>query len=344
MTTVGTFSEGESLTRLSTVAVERKRFLLALAATTVSPMLLMPVLAHFHPAASGIAGLRNLLIFFGGTGHVALTAYFYTDRDLHPLFREHKGRYLVAPVLLTLGTGIAYAALSPTVAAHILLAYFAWQTYHYMRQNYGILAFVGLATESGPPLFLERVILNVGVFSGILGLVRLMGLEVSTVLDGYEGLLYETGCYAYLFVPALVALALLSSKRLRQSQTRVAFLILFALFYLPTYLFEDLGSAVSSYAFAHGFQYFVFMYYVGRKDGGERTTRRMLTLLAFCCSFGYLLLLMSRKEVVGNLLFGSYLGLVMAHFVVDAGVWRMREAFQRSYLSRPFGFVLGHRS
>ena len=31
--------------------------------------------------------------------------------------------------------------------------------------------------------------------------------------------------------------------------------------------------------------------------------------------------------------FGCYLGLTMAHFVIDAGLWRLREEFPRSLLA-----------
>jgi hypothetical protein len=34
-----------------------------------------------------------------------------------------------------------------------------------------------------------------------------------------------------------------------------------------------------------------------------------------------------------RILFGVFLGTVMAHFVIDAGVWRMRDAFPRAFLS-----------
>jgi hypothetical protein len=322
---------------------EREHFYQALAAATLVPLLLMPILARFHPASGGITGIRNLLIFLGGTGHVALTAFFYTDRELYALFKSHKARYVVVPILLILGTAIAYATLGAFASAHVLLAYFAWQTYHYMRQNYGIVAFVGLSTGSGPPRFLERVILNVGVFAGILWMVRLMALQVNTVFDGYDGLLYETGLLAYFFIPPLLVAAWMRSPELRESPTRAAFVFLFALFYLPTFLFDDLGSAISSYAFAHGLQYFVFMYHVGRGGDPPRPGRRLLLLGVCCLVFGSLLLAMSHQELwgrVGKLVFGGYLGFVMTHFVVDAGIWRMREPLQRRYLSRRFAFLL----
>ncbi len=35
-----------------------------------------------------------------------------------------------------------------------------------------------------------------------------------------------------------------------------------------------------------------------------------------------------------RLLFGAYLGAVMAHFVIDAGLWRLRDPFPRAFLAR----------
>ena len=34
-----------------------------------------------------------------------------------------------------------------------------------------------------------------------------------------------------------------------------------------------------------------------------------------------------------RLLYGAFLGAVMAHFVVDAGLWRLSEPFPRSFLA-----------
>jgi len=36
---------------------------------------------------------------------------------------------------------------------------------------------------------------------------------------------------------------------------------------------------------------------------------------------------------------GLFVGAVMAHFVLDAGIWRLREAFQRGYMRKNFYFV-----
>ena len=41
-----------------------------------------------------------------------------------------------------------------------------------------------------------------------------------------------------------------------------------------------------------------------------------------------------------RLLFGVYLGLLAAHFVVDAGAWRLREPFVRSFLSQRIAYLV----
>lgn len=41
----------------------------------------------------------------------------------------------------------------------------------------------------------------------------------------------------------------------------------------------------------------------------------------------------------GRTLFGAYLGFVMAHFVVDAGLWRMRDLLARAFLTAHLPFL-----
>jgi hypothetical protein len=325
----------------------RRVFFAGLFVTTLIPLLLMPVLARVHPGSTGISTIRNLLVFLGGNAHVGLTAFFYTDRDLRGFFREHRGRYLWAPLVLILSTGLVYQFVGEPWTPHILVAYFVWQTYHYMRQNYGLLAFVAAATGTGRPSWLERATLNLGVAAGILGLVRLMSLYPGTLLEGQEHRLYAAGLITHAFVPAAFVAALVSNPRIRSSPLRLTFFVLCSCFYLPTFLFDDLASAVLSYALAHGLQYFVFMYYVGYRGGVGSPTARVLVLALLGFSVGWLLTAMSTREAwgsIGDFVFGCYLGMVMSHFVVDAGLWRLRERFQREYLLRSFGFVFANHA
>ncbi len=38
---------------------------------------------------------------------------------------------------------------------------------------------------------------------------------------------------------------------------------------------------------------------------------------------------------------GAILGATMAHFVVDAGAWRLSQSLQRMYIGKRFAFVFG---
>jgi hypothetical protein len=40
-----------------------------------------------------------------------------------------------------------------------------------------------------------------------------------------------------------------------------------------------------------------------------------------------------------DFLLGAILGATMAHFVIDAGAWRLSQSLQRSYIGKRFGFV-----
>jgi hypothetical protein len=40
------------------------------------------------------------------------------------------------------------------------------------------------------------------------------------------------------------------------------------------------------------------------------------------------------------LVFGAYLGTVMAHFVVDGGLWRLRDPFLRAFLARRVPYLM----
>ena len=42
----------------------------------------------------------------------------------------------------------------------------------------------------------------------------------------------------------------------------------------------------------------------------------------------------------GRLVFGAYLGAVTAHFVVDAGVWRLRDRFPRDFMARRLPYLV----
>ncbi len=94
----------------------RTLFLSLLFLATVAPLVLMPLLARVSPASTSIQSVTNLMIFLGANGHVATTFFFYTDGPLKSYMREHRGRYLVAPLALVLVTGLLYHSLGTSIS------------------------------------------------------------------------------------------------------------------------------------------------------------------------------------------------------------------------------------
>ena len=47
---------------------------------------------------------------------------------------------------------------------------------------------------------------------------------------------------------------------------------------------------------------------------------------------------------VVDFIIGAVLGATMAHFVVDAGAWRLSQTLQRVYISKRFAFVFGQQA
>jgi hypothetical protein len=55
---------------------------------TLLPFALAPLVAHVVPANSPVIGVYAVLTFVGANFHVALTGWFYTDRDMRGHFRS----------------------------------------------------------------------------------------------------------------------------------------------------------------------------------------------------------------------------------------------------------------
>ena len=113
------------------------------------------------------------------------------------------------------------------------------------------------------------------------------------------------------------------------------------LFYLPLFVFRNAQLAVGSYAMAHGLQYLIFMGYVAAVPRAA-LARRAIALVACVGLIGGLLQILQREAPFGDWrmpVFGAYLGIVMWHFLLDDGMWRLSEPFQRAYMGERFAFL-----
>jgi len=321
---------------------DRGLFFALLGAATLLPYLLFPLATHALPEARGLDELVLVCLFFGAGGHVMASFFFYDDPSVRAFMREGRSaRYLSVPILLVVATSLLFAFGDGRLRAYATLGFWIWQVHHFTRQNHGILAFASRAYRV-PARLGERVAITLTDVAAVLATVSFVTPFRLTLLDAWGWHLFATGLGVY--ACAWIAWAASRSReRLRAAPGREAVLLALMLFYLPLFVFRDAFSAVYIYLTAHGLQYLVFMAFVARTPRVRRT-RAVLALAAFTLVGGALMRALHESSLWGAhgaTLTGVAFGITMWHFVLDAGVWRLSEPFQRGYMQQRFGFLRG---
>jgi hypothetical protein len=189
---------------------------------------------------------------------------------------------------------------------------------------------------------LERSAVTTAGWAGVIGMITVTTPYLDTPLRHLGWQIHALGRLVLLGALVLGAVSLPAVVRTR-NPFRILFLVLSVLFYLPVFLFQNPIAAVGSYAFAHGLQYLVMMAFVscGGREGMSRWTMPVV-VTAVALLGGWLLASMQVAHHWGSwakFVFGAYLGLVMTHFVIDAGIWRLSDPKNRDYMSKRFAFL-----
>ena len=306
------------------------------------PFLAVPFTQHVIPDTMTAIYLFAAINFIGASFHVAATGWFYTDRTMLGFFASRPLRYFVVPCLLVLGSAAVMQFVEPAITDYLIAVFVAWQLWHYQKQNVGLLSFVAAGSDGVSVSPWERRTLGLAAIAGIAGYYGVFHDGLPN-LSAEFARLHQVGAALYLLVPIAFCIALVRSPALRANPLRLAFFSFGALFFLPTFLFADGISAILGYALAHGLQYVVFMGFVS--VGKKRPLISFAVLLAIA-TLGALILgkaMLGRQSsfAYGPAVLGVFFGATMAHFVVDAGIWRLRESFQRNYMRAKFHFVFG---
>jgi hypothetical protein len=313
-------------------------FLAAVSFATLFPFAAIPYTEHVIPDTTSALGVFFILNFVGSNFHVAATGWFYTDPAMRAHFRARPLRYLAIPALLVIGSAVLFQAASMSQRSYLLAAFISWQLWHYQKQNVGLLSFIAAGSDGKPLSQWERRTLMMAAISGILGYFSVSEFGQSGLAHQLAWL-HRAGGAIYLALPVALAITIIKTPALRTNPLRLAFLLIGSAFFLPTFIFGDQHSALVGYAVAHGLQYLVFMGVVS--VGRPRPGMSMVLLLAIATLGAVLLNKMATagEASYGFALYGAFLGVVMAHFVLDAGIWRLREPFQRGYMRERFRFV-----
>ena len=291
------------------------------------------------PAPEGLA----FLLFVGSSVHVASTAWFYTVPEVRAHMRLRKPRYMWWPLALISGAGAIALVVPRTALYWLLLPYFGWQFFHYQKQNLGIAALAAASANVRGLNLVERRALTGAGLAGIAGLMArpsLLQLPVRPVLAP----LFPVAAIAFGVCVAAGAWCLAGRPC---SQRPAGFCIVYLMslvFSLPVFVFSSPYAAVAGLTIAHGLQYLLLMGLLAA--GGPRGARRLAGLAALCniALLGGAALSVASDQLAARpavrVLFGLFFGAVMAHFVVDAGLWRMRAEFPRSFLQSRLPYLI----
>lgn len=335
-------------------------FFVSLLLSTWLPMAFFLLSSRLEGAMFGYAGTRTLLLFLG-TAHVPATLFFYVDKEFSEIIRKHKARYIYFPIVLTIATGLLFAFASAVVQAYILLMYWSWQAFHYGRQNLGIYSFVSIAQRGAAPSRYEKLVIDLGTWCGIIGTFKILGSGVApSYLHGLFDKFYWVGTGAFVLV--LIASVVVYAQNLKRTTPLLTiFYFTLVCFFLPVFLSTNVNIGFLSYAIAHGVQYILFMSVVSLNLDPQASSQRLqignvvkLLLLTLVAGFVfYRAADLKTVEFVSthatlmrvvDFIIGAILGATMAHFVVDAGAWRLSQSLQRMYIGKRFAFVFGNHA
>jgi hypothetical protein len=283
------------------------------------------------------------LLFLASSVHVASTGWLFTNPNVRSYAWEQRGRYVWAPLgLVTTGIVLSVAA-GPRLMAWAILLLLAWQLHHFQKQNVGQVALTGLSLDVASLRPGERTAICTTGAAGMAEVCAhpgLLQLHVRPPLGGHLALLAT----ALLLVG--VAGGTLALTRRPRSDRPLRFSVMYGLallFPLPVFVFTSPYAAVGGLTMAHGLQYLLLMGLVAAGNDRRKRIGGVVALGAMAVLGGVVLNLISHLHGDGQplrLFFGVYLGLLAGHFVVDAGIWRLREPFVRSFLSQRVRYLV----
>jgi hypothetical protein len=295
------------------------------------------------PAPEGLA----FLLFTGSSVHVASTGWFYAVPEVRGHMRHHPARYVWWPIALIAGACVIAASVPREGLYWLLLPYFGWQFFHYQKQNLGLAALSAAAHRLTPLSRAERRALTCAGLAGIAGLAgrpALLQLPLRLpVPDAFGG-----AAIAFAACVTVGVGCLLARPRADRPAGFCAVYLTSLVFSLPVFLFTSPYAAVAGLTIAHGLQYLLLMGLLaaGGQSRGRGRTAHAAQLAALCniaLLGGAALSVASDQLTAGpamRWLYGLFLGAVMAHFVVDAGLWRMRDEFPRAFLRSRLPYLL----
>ena len=334
----------------------------AMLAVTIFPILAVPL---FGGTSNGTISDLDLLwlIFFFARGHVALTVLFYFDRAFRTLATSQPGRFIVAPLMIVGALPFLLMANETLFKASVFLV-FAWNIWHFHKQNMGVLSLICISNGQRPPDRYARLLAGLACAAGIASFVPRQFASIY----GDGAFLFDAAALDTLLFAALLGLIVLSafaSLARWGTQNGAAQIFYFASVSVYSIVFLLPGEIVyfaMAQATAHGLQYAIMVYAMGPASGlahPRPPEPRKTARLIYACLVWTVLLLWSLFILKGDhaaRLLDDLLGTsavlswvqafavaaLLAHFIVDGGAFKLREQGPREWMQSRIGRLLSH--
>jgi hypothetical protein len=262
----------------------------------------------------------------------------------------------LVPALLMLVCVAVLMAAPLGLVAVFMLGFVFYSTWHFGRQNVGIAALAARVGDAGPLEREERLMLNTGVLAGLLVSYRAFAptLMLSPELWPFDlsfaepvlSRLWYGGIGLYALLIPVVAVRVLMRRERYPLGTLVIYLGC-VFFFLPAYLSDNALFLVTSWTVADGLQYLVMLAFhagaAGRIERGGAGRLRPAVTFGVSLLAGVGLWLAADRmagvadEMAAKALFAVIMALTLAHYWIDAFLWRFRTPARRAWLARtPF--------
>jgi hypothetical protein len=229
---------------------------------------LLAVIALAPPVNASPGRALSWLLFTGSSVHVASTGALFIAPSAREYARRHRVRCLWVPAGLTAGAAGAAALLTPAAFQWLLLPYFAWQFYHYQKQNLGVAALAAASHRAAPLSRTERralLLAGVAAIGRLIADPALLGLRI----DPGIGWLRPVSTAAFIVAVGAGITGLVRRPAAARPRGFTACYLTALLFGLPAFVFSSPYAAVGGMTVAHGLQYLLLVWMVtnGAADG-----------------------------------------------------------------------------
>jgi len=313
------------------------RFVSLLLLAVVIPLATFAILGG-RAAEDRWAGSTFRILFLISVAHGGLSGLFWLDHRYRAHISGQPRRYYVdAALLLVAGLAGAFL-LGEWFCGAFGVVNVIWTICHFSRQNWGVLCLTAVGMGAPRPARLEGLACHISAIGGAIGV-----LPPFVTVAGLPGV----RIVGFGLVLCGLALSLIVAARLAAGNahpSRVAMTVAIGVFFLPAYI---LGPLVGFVAIGcmHAAQYGIVMtaLAVDAKQGSRLF--RTCGMVLFATLYLGLYLVLSGptigpawRQPAEVVLYA----VVMWHFMIDAGLWRISQPFQRAAVKESFPFLFGH--